>query len=253
MQTNPLINHIAQQRIFACEATQIRAAINASVLDDVDIDDFYDLRKNPEIIEGVGHIHIKSMLTNGAPKIYEKLGIVTSYDTIKTEIEGAMMAGAGAIVLHINSGGGSVNGAFELARWIAALEIPTASVVTSCACSAAYMLASATNRIEATETAIVGNIGAIMAWYDYTGLLREMGIEAKALTNEGATLKSTFHLEPNAEQLAFLQESINQTGEKFKAFVSERRPDLDPEVFRAGWYAGESALALGLIDEIHEK
>jgi ClpP class serine protease len=250
MQTNPLINHIAQQRIFACEATQIRAAINASVFDDVDIDDFYDLRKKPEIIEGVGHIHIKSMLTNGAPKIYEKLGIVTSYDTIKTEIEGAMMAGAGAIVLHINSGGGSVNGAFELARWISALEIPTASVVTSCACSAAYMLASATNRIEATETAIVGNIGAIIAWVDYSAWQRAMGIEEKAITNEGATLKSTFHLEPNAEQLAFLQDTTNKMGEKFKAFVSERRPDLDPEVFRAGWYAGESAFALGLIDEI---
>jgi len=80
--------------------------------------------------------------------------------------------------------------------------------------------------------------------------MRNIGIEPKAITNEGATLKSTFHLEPNAEQLAFLQESANQFGDAFKAFVSERRSDIDEEVFRAGWYSGQRAIDLGLADEI---
>jgi ClpP class serine protease len=57
-------------------------------------------------------------------------------------------------------------------------------------------------------------------------------------------------LEPNAEQLAFLQESANQHGETFQAFVSERRPDINEEVFRAGWYSGQRAIDLGLADEI---
>ena len=237
------------QRFYACDASQLKAAMTAS-LDEIEIDDFYNLRPKASLENGIGTIHIQGMLTNGVPAIYQIVGIVTSYDSIEDEIEDLLEQGAQAINFVINSGGGSVNGAIELSRYIASLSVPTAATVTSCACSAAYMLASATNRIVISETAQIGNIGTIMTWYDYTQYERNIGVEAKAITNEGATLKSTFHLEPNAEQLAFLQESANQFGEAFQAFVSERRPDLDDEVFRAGWYSGQKAIDLGLADEI---
>jgi protease-4 len=238
------------QRFYACDASQLNAAMNAS-LDDVEIDDFYNLRPKSFIENGIGTISIQGMLTNGVPAIYEKVGIVTSYDSIKNEIEDLLEQGAQAINFIINSGGGSVNGNIELSRYIASLNVPTAATVTSCACSAAYMLASATNRIVISETAQIGNIGTIMTWHDFTQYFQRMGIEPKAITNEGATLKSTFHLEPNAEQLAFLQESANQHGETFKSFVASRR-DVDDEVFRAGWYSGNRALELGLADAIFD-
>lgn len=237
------------QRFYACDASQLNAAMTAS-LDEIEIDDFYNLRPKASLENGIGTIHIQGMLTNGVPAIYQIVGIVTSYDSIKDEIDDLLEQGAQAINFVINSGGGSVNGAIELSRYIASLSVPTAATVTSCACSAAYMLASATNRIVISETAQIGNIGTIMTWYDYTQYERNIGVEVKAITNEGATLKSTFHLEPNAEQLAFLQESANQHGETFQAFVSERRPNLDEEVFRAGWYSGQKAIELGLADEI---
>jgi protease-4 len=246
---NQLHNHLAMQRFYACDASQLKAAMTAS-LDEIEIDDFYNLRPKASLENGIGTIHIQGMLTNGVPAIYQIVGIVTSYDSIEDEIEDLLEQGAQAINFVINSGGGSVNGAIELSRYIASLSVPTAATVTSCACSAAYMLASATNRIVISETAQIGNIGTIMTWYDYTQYERNIGVEAKAITNEGATLKSTFHLEPNAEQLAFLQESANQFGEAFQSFVSERRPDLDDEVFRAGWYSGQKAIDLGLADEI---
>jgi len=237
------------QRFYACDASQLHAAMNAS-LDDIEIDDFFNLRPASSIENGIGTVSIQGMLTNGVPAIYEKLGIVTSYDSIKNEIDDLLENGAQAINFAINSGGGSVNGAIELSRYIASLSVPTAATVTSCACSAAYMLASATNHIAISETAQIGNIGTIMSWYDFTQYFQRMGIEPKAITNEGATLKSTFYLEPNAEQLAFLQESANHHGETFQAFVSEHRPNLDSEVFRAGWYSGQKAIDLGLADEI---
>jgi len=246
---NQLHNHLAMQRFYACDASQLHAAMNAS-LDDIEYEDFFNLRPASSIENGIGTVSIQGMLTNAVPAIYEKLGIVTSYDSIKVEIDELLSQGAQAINFVINSGGGSVNGAIELSRYIASLTVPTAATVTSCACSAAYMLASATNRIVISETAQIGNIGTIMSWYDFTQYFQRMGIEPKAITNEGATLKSTFHLEPNAEQLAFLQESANQHGETFQAFVLERRPDLDEEVFRAGWYSGQRAIDLGLADEI---
>jgi protease-4 len=250
MKQNQLTNHLANQRIFACEANQLRAAISASIIDDVEIDDFYTPREKPYIQDGIGYVSIQGLLVNGMPKIYEKIGITTSYDTAREEITGLLTAGANGIVIKINSGGGSVNGAIELSRFIASLSIPTAAMIQSCACSAAYMIAASTNRIAATETAMVGNIGTILAWWDYSQMMRQIGIEHKAITNEGATLKSTFHTEPNEEQMAFLQESVNEAGATFRAFVEGQRPAIDPEVFRAGWYSGQRALALGLVDEI---
>jgi protease-4 len=252
MKTNPLFAaHVAEKKLWAADATSIIKVATASIFDDIKIDDFFTLRKKPYVENGVGHVAIQGLLTNGLPPLYEKLGYVTSYDSIKAEIEQVITEGALAIQLEIESGGGSVNGAIELSRYIASLPIPTGAKVQGCACSAAYMIASATNRIEISETAMIGNIGTIISWYDYTGMLRDMGIEPKAITNEGATLKSTFHLEPNAEQLAFLQESANQHGETFKSFVASRR-DVDDEVFRAGWYSGNRALELGLADAIFD-
>jgi protease-4 len=245
---NQLHNTLAPQQIFACDALHYQKAVTAS-LDDIEFEDFFTLRPSAQVVDGVGIVSIQGLLTNDVPAIYEKIGIVTTYNTIRAEIEGAIMAGAGAIQLQINSGGGSVNGAIELSRFIANLGVPTASVVTSCACSAAYMIASATDYIAATETAQVGNIGTIIKWADFTKYYDRIGIEEKAITNEGATLKSTFHLEPNAEQLAFLQETADQFGKSFQDFVSSRR-NVDSEVFRAGWYSGERALQFGLIDEI---
>ena len=247
---NELLNHLVTQQIFACDAKQIHKAAHAN-MDMHEYDDFYVERPEVMIENGIATISIQGLLTNGMPKIYEKMGLITSYETIKSEIESAILAGAQAIQFNINSGGGSVNGAIELSRYISRLTIPTASMVTSCACSAAYMIACATNYIEATETAQIGNIGAIMTWDDYTKYDQQMGIEEKAIYNNGATLKSTFHTAPNDEQIAFLQDTVNQHGEIFNSFVKSQRSVVE-EVFKAGWYYGEKALQLGLIDKIKD-
>jgi ClpP class serine protease len=89
-----------------------------------------------------------------------------------------------------------------------------------------------------------------MSWADDTEFWSSIGINFKALTNEGADLKSTFHLEPDEAQLAFLQESINEAGAAFRSHVEANRKGINPEVFRAGWYSGEKAKSLGLIDAL---
>ena len=127
---NQLLNHLATKQIFACDYKQLSQAISAS-LDDIERDDFFQLRPSASIVDGVGMIWIQGLLTNDVPSIYEKAGIVTTYETIKKEIEGALLGGAGAIQLNINSGGGSVNGAIELSRLIASLPVSTIAFVTT--------------------------------------------------------------------------------------------------------------------------
>lgn len=222
---------------------------------DLDMSDFYDLREPYEIDgDNVGHVSVKGVLMDSAPRVYEKLGLATLYETIGEELEAVESEGADAIVMHVNSPGGTVAGNAEACDAIASVGVPIVAHCKGLACSAAYKLSAVTDGIIATQSAEVGNIGTILSWADCDEFWREMGVEWKALTNEGADLKSTFHLEPDETQLAFLQESIDEAGADFRRTVEKGRgaagAEVDAEVFRAGWYSGKRAGKLGLIDQI---
>jgi len=216
---------------------------------------FYTLRK-PAYIDGNGiaHIEIRGVLMDGIGAIYEFLGLATRYGTIITETQAAVEQGAKAILYHIDSPGGAVAGVIEAGQAMSAAGVPTAAHCAGLACSAGYWLPSGCGAIIAAPSATVGNIGAIISWMDCSAFWAESGIEFKALVSEGADLKSTFHLEPNETQVEFLQEGIDEAGENFRAHVTKGRTDagavLDDEVWRAGWYRGDRAMMLGLIDAI---
>ena len=216
---------------------------------------YYTLRKPMEIDgSGVAHIEVRGALMHDAAPIYEIVGLVTRYSTIQGETTQAATQGAKAIVYHINSPGGSVLGNVETAEMIFELGIPTVAFCDGLSCSAAYKISSSCNVIVATKSALIGNIGTILSWTDCSEFWKKWGVEMKAITSEGADLKSTFHKEPDDAQVAFLQDSVNRAGAMFREHVKIGRmaagATLDPEVWRAGWYSGEQALSLGLIDEI---
>lgn len=228
------------------------ARITGGPLDDVTIEDFFVLRPDASF-ETIGdkriaHVWIQGVLVCEVPPILEKIGLVTTYATIAREMEQAMAADA--VVLHINSPGGTVVGNREVAEMIASFGKPIVGHVNECACSAAYKIAAGCQALIATPSAQVGNIGTILSWPDDDKFWEDMGIVWKALVSEGADLKSTFHLEPNQEQLQFLQESIDEAGFIFRSHIQAQRPNIDEEVWRAGWYSGEHAEGLGLVDAL---
>lgn len=225
-------------------------------LDDIRFEDFFVLRPEARTDSaGIAHIHIRETLVNDGmlPAIYEKLGLVTFYGTVIRETMDEIGKGAKAVLFHIDSPGGTVSGCIEAAQFIAGITIPKAVYTRNVACSAAYKLAAGGGVIIASRSATVGNIGTIMKWADLTEFWSQMGVTFKALVSEGAELKSTFHLEPNETQVAFLQESVDEAGTSFRNHVATHRPQVDEEVWRAGWYDGDHALALGLIDVIGDE
>jgi len=222
---------------------------------DEDLEDFYTVRKKA-FIDGdkIAHIEVRGAMMWDCPSIHERAGLAIRYKTIMDETTAAVNSGAKGVIYRITSPGGTVSGNAEASESVMNLEIPTVAFCEGLACSAAYKLASSTNAIVASKSALMGNIGTILSWTDCTAFWQRWGVEMKAITSEGADLKSTFHLDPNAEQLAFLQESVNEAGKQFRDHVKIGRnaagAELDPEVWRAGWYSGERAEAMGLIDDI---
>lgn len=239
---------------FEAVRSRMRAALEASPVGFFDVSDLVTPRAGMKIDEFTGdaRISIQGALADKAPPIWEKLG-QTDYRSIQSEVAQAIAAGADSITLAIDSPGGTLAGLEETADAIGRASEAGIPVVASCdgmACSAAYWLASSAEHIHATPSAEVGNIGVVLAFADDTAFWEGMGVEFHVLTNEGADLKGTFREPLSDSQRAFLQEGIDQHGAAFRNHVQGNRPAIDPEVFRAGWYSGERAVSLGLVDSI---
>lgn len=211
----------------------------------------FNQRQPVMIIGGIGHIHVYGMLLHDASEFEKMLGN-TDYQDIQDDIDYCLEQGVKAIMFVVNSGGGMVRGAIETARKIKSIPVPTVAYVEGIATSAAYKLISGCSYIVHTESSSVGNIGAIMVYLDSSRATRAMGLNYISFVNDGASYKSIGHGDTSLteEQMTYLQDQINKTGEQFKAFVSENRPELNPIVFKAGWYDGQEAVSLGLSDMV---
>ncbi len=222
---------------------------------DEELSDHYTLRRKAFMDdEGIAHIEVRGAMVADCAPLYERVGLAIRYSTIIAESEAAVQAGAVGILYKINSPGGTVSGNAEAAEAVMNVGVPTVAFCEGLACSAAYKLAAGCSSIVASKSAQVGNIGTIYSWTDWSKFMEKWGVEAKAITNDEATLKSIFYLQPNEEQLAFLQDSANRHGQEFREHVVKGREradaKLDDEVWRAGWYSGDLAMSLGLVDGI---
>lgn len=215
-----------------------------------DLSLFINSRKPARVENGIGFVSIYGPLMRDSAPIDKLLG-TTDYGDIENDCESVLAAGARCIVFEVDSGGGYANGCVECAEYIAALPVPTVALISGQSCSAAYKLTSSCNWIVSTKSSDVGNIGVILVMVDTSKLMENAGVSFICFTNDGATLKSTGHLDSlTEEQTEFLQESINEMGAVFKNHVLANRPNVSEEVFKAGWYSGSKALELGLVDEI---
>ena len=214
-------------------------------------DDGCSVRPAMQMVGGVAIISVHGPLMSRTPAWIKSCIAVTDFEDIDREIDQALAMGATAIGFDFDSPGGLAYPCDATARKIAALTIPTTGHASGMACSAAYYLMAGTDHISAAPGSVVGNIGTILTLSDTSKAWEAMGIKWTALTNEGATLKSTWHLPSiTSEQEDFLQSEVDSLGAEFRAFVESNRPGINPELFKAGWYHGQKAVELGLVDEI---
>lgn len=165
--------------------------------------------------------------------------------------------GAQAVVLHINSPGGSpvqagiIND--EIRRLKHEHRKPVYAVVQESCASAAYYIAVAADRIYVDKASIVGSIGVLMDGFGFTSLMDKLGIERRLLTaGENKGLLDPFS-PLNKAQRAYAQTMLDQIHQQFITVVREGRGDRlreTPEMFSGLFWTGEQAIQLGLADEL---
>ena len=165
-------------------------------------------------------------------------------------------AGARAVVLRINSPGGSpvqagiIND--EIRRLKALHKKKVYAVVEEVCASGAYYIAVAADEIYVDKASIVGSIGVLMDGFGFTGLMDKVGVERRLLTagdNKGMLDPFTAQ---NPKQQAYAQAMINQVHQQFIRVVREGRGARlkeGPDTFSGLFWNGEEAVRLGLADK----
>lgn len=162
-----------------------------------------------------------------------------------------------AVVLHINSPGGSPVQSqrvyAEVMRLREAGDKPIIAVVEDIGASGAYYIAAAANDIVASPASLVGSIGVIYSGFGFDQAIDKLGVERRVMT---AGEKKAF-LDPfqplNANTEAFWQTVLNTTHQQFIADVKAGRGDRlgdDERLFSGLVWSGEQAVELGLVDRL---
>ena len=166
-------------------------------------------------------------------------------------------AGAQAVVLLINSPGGSPVQAGIINDEIKRLKLkhkkPVYAVVEESCASAAYYIAVAADQIFVDKASIVGSIGVLMDGFGFTGLMEKLGVERRLMTaGENKGFLDPFS--PQTEkQRAFAQTMLNQIHQQFIDVVKTGRGTRlkeTPETFSGLFWSGQQAIEFGLADQL---
>jgi len=160
-----------------------------------------------------------------------------------------------AVLLVIDSPGGTVAGTFDLADDVAAAaqKKPLVAYIEDLGASAAYAVASQASRIAANRGALVGSIGTYAVIDDYSGRAGQLGIKVhvvRAGEFKGAGVAGT---EVTERQLAEWQRIVDQSNAHFLAAVSagRRLPAARvAELADGRVHLAADAVSLGLIDAV---
>ncbi len=165
--------------------------------------------------------------------------------------------GAQAVVLRINSPGGSPVQAGivydEIKRLKALHHKKVYAVVEEICASGAYYIAAAADDIYTDKASVVGSIGVLMDGFGFTGVMEKYGIERRLLT-AGANKGIGDPFSPLSDtQRAYLQATLDQIHQQFIAVVKEGRGSRlkeTPDTFSGLFWNGEEAIKLGLADHL---
>lgn len=162
-----------------------------------------------------------------------------------------------AVVLVINSPGGSVVASENIYREILRYRKKSGAKVVACmqevAASGGYLVSLAADRIVAQEGTITGSVGAVYLRPRFVGLMDKLGIDVD-VTKSGRNkdMGSPFRPSTDEEQQLFA-ELIGQMGADFQAQVRQHRPQVASfmdEIATARIYTGQQAWVRGLVDEV---
>jgi protease-4 len=158
-----------------------------------------------------------------------------------------------ALILHVDSGGGSALASDLIGRQIEQLSArkPVLVYMGNVAASGGYYVAAPGKHIMCQPGTLTGSIGVIMAKISTAGLYERLSINRVSL-ERGEHAGLYRDMEPmSAEERAIFRRTINETYDDFLEVVARGRKMPKPQVEALGGgrvWTGRQALSHGLVD-----
>lgn len=165
---------------------------------------------------------------------------------------------AKAVALVINSPGGSPVQSRQIYLRIRQLaaekKLPVLVFVEDVAASGGYMIACAGDEIFCDPSSILGSIGVVGGTFGFQDLIKRIGIERRLYTAGAHKAMLDPFLPENPDDVARVKALQREIHAIFIALVKQSRgarlKGTDDVLFSGEYWAGESAVALGLGDAI---
>lgn len=182
-------------------------------------------------------------------------GLITGDRETLRLIENIGKSQAAAVVVNIESPGGTTTGAekvYDELRRLAEKK-PVVAVINATGASGAYIAALGADRIVAHGNSLVGSIGVLFQYPNLTRALDTLGVKMEEI--KSSPLKASPNPFENAspEARAALASLVTDSYDWFRDLVRERRNLTDAElkvVADGRVFTGRQALGLKLVDQI---
>jgi protease-4 len=165
---------------------------------------------------------------------------------------------AKAVIVHIDSPGGTTAGSEQLFKSLREVQSkkPMVIVVDGLAASGGYIAAISGDYIVAQETSLVGSIGVLFQFPNFTEVLKTIGVKVEEV--KSAPLKASPNgFEPTSpEARAALESIVMDSFGWFKGLVKDRRKMDDAlltKVSDGRVFTGRQAVDLKLIDRLGDE
>ncbi len=163
-----------------------------------------------------------------------------------------------AVVLRIDSGGGSMFASEVIRAEVLALKAagkPVIASMSSVAASGGYWIASAANEIWAAPSTITGSIGVFGTFMTFEDTLAKIGVYSDGVaTTEMAGFSITRPL--NKKMAQVIQMSVEEAYERFLNVVADARnmtPEQVDKIAQGRVWIASQAQELGLVDKLGNK
>ena len=182
-------------------------------------------------------------------------GLIRSDQERVEALERLEKSQAAAVIVHINSPGGTTAGSEQLYDSLVRLKAkkPLVVVVEGLAASGGYITAIAADHIIARQSSLVGSIGVLFQFPNFTDVLKTIGVKVESI--KSSPLKAAPNgFEPTSpEARAAIEAIVLDSYAWFKDLVRSRRQMSDEQLAAVAdgrVFTGRQAVPLKLIDGI---
>lgn len=182
-------------------------------------------------------------------------GLIRGNQDRVAAIERLANSRARAVIVHIDSPGGTTAGSEQLYDSLRALQAnkPMVVVVDGLAASGAYIAAISAEHIIAQDTSLVGSIGVLFQYPNFTDVLKTIGIKVEEI--KSSPLKAAPNgFEPTSpEARAAIAAIVTDSYAWFKDLVKDRRQMSDAQLAAVAdgrVFTGRQGVGLKLVDSL---